>query len=115
MREPFAIRSMEEALMVDIPLRFSSVRNFPPRFGKVAVQMEFITPEQLKEALMIQVDDDLADRPHRNLGTILYDKGWINMGQLRAVIDRLMELLREEERAFKNEERTVEPPALLRS
>lgn len=97
--------------MANASLLFTPVRNFPPRFGKVAVQMEFITPEQLKEALMVQVDDDLADRPHRNLGTILYDKGWMNIRQLQAVIDRLMELLKAEEKALKAEVLAAESPA----
>jgi hypothetical protein len=72
-------------------LNLFPVKDYPPRFGKVAVQLGFITAEQLKAALMEQVDDDLADRPHRNLGAILYEKGWVTLGQLHAVMNRIME------------------------
>ncbi len=59
------------------------------RFGKVAVYMEFITAEQLKEAITEQVEEDLADKPHRLIGSILFEHGWITRDQIGFVVLRL--------------------------
>ena len=56
------------------------------RFGQVAVEKNFVTPEQAKQALLEQIEDNLAQKPHRQLGKILIDKGWINAGQVEAVL-----------------------------
>ena len=62
-----------------------------PRSGQVAVKLGLITPDQLKEALNEQVDDDLAGRDHRFLGEILTDKGWITLDQLNNLLHELFE------------------------
>ncbi len=51
------------------------------RFGKVAVDMEFVTAKQLKE--------DIADKPHRLIGSILFEHGWITRDQINFVVLRL--------------------------
>ncbi len=56
------------------------------RFGKIAVYMEFITAEQLKEAITEQVEEDLADKPHRLIGSILFEHGWITRNQINFVV-----------------------------
>ncbi len=56
------------------------------RFGKVAVCMEFITAEQLKEAIVEQVEEDLTDKPHRLIGRILFEHGWITRSQINFVV-----------------------------
>jgi hypothetical protein len=58
-----------------------------PRFGKVAVDMGFVTPEQLKQALVEQFDDEISDKPHRLIGTILFEHGWITIEQIDKVMD----------------------------
>lgn len=60
------------------------------RFGQVAVERGYITPEQLKEALAEQVDDDLAEKRHRLLGEILFEKNWITANQVLAVLDEAL-------------------------
>lgn len=60
------------------------------RFGQVAVERGFITPEQLKEALAEQVDDDLNKKRHRLLGEILFDKNWMTANQVEAVLDETL-------------------------
>jgi hypothetical protein len=65
-----------------------------PRFGKLAVDFGYITPQQLREALLEQLDDDLAERPHRAVGTILLDRGWMTLRQVETVLDRLLDLTR---------------------
>ena len=59
------------------------------RFGKIAVNMGFITAEQLIEALAEQVDDNLADKPHRRIGKILLENGWITKEQIGIVLEEL--------------------------
>ena len=67
-----------------------------PRSGHIAVVLGFISMDQLKEAMSQQIDDDLNDRPHRFLGEILLDKGWITHDELNIILD---ELYKEEMRA----------------
>jgi len=69
--------------------------SYCPRFGQLAVEMGFVTIEQLKQALAEQVDDNLCSRPHRILGTIFYDHGWLSPGQVDAVLNRMFQILRE--------------------
>ena len=68
----------------------SEIRNLP-RSGQVAVKLGYITPDQLKEALNEQVDDDIAGRHHRFLGEILCDMGLITLDQLNTLLHELFE------------------------
>lgn len=60
------------------------------RFGQVAVERGFITPEQLKEALTEQVADDLANKRHRLLGDILFEKNYISADQIETVLNEAL-------------------------
>ncbi len=62
---------------------------YSPRFGKIAVDMGLITPEQLKEALLAQVDDDLSGNPHRVIGSIFFEKGWMTYQEIEKVLKEL--------------------------
>ncbi len=64
-----------------------SQSEYAKRFGQIAVEQGFVTPPQMKAALMEQVEDDLAGRPHRNLGTIFFEKQWMTWKQIDAVLD----------------------------
>ncbi len=64
-------------------------KEYHPRSGQIAVKMKFITADQLKKALIEQVDDDLADRPHRFLGEILVENYWITLEQLDIILHEL--------------------------
>ncbi len=66
------------------------------RFGKIAVDMGFVTAEQLKEAITEQVEEDLADKPHRPIGQILLKNGWITKEQIDIVLKELLGLLKEQ-------------------
>jgi len=67
-----------------------------PRFGHLAVEMGYVTPQQLKEALSEQVDDNLSGRQHRILGAIFFDRGWMTPGQIDEVLNRLFRSIKEE-------------------
>ena len=71
-------------------------KEYYPRSGQIAVMLGFITMEQLKAAMSQQIDDDLNNRPHRFLGEILLDIGWITHDELNIILD---ELYKEEMRA----------------
>jgi hypothetical protein len=71
-------------------------KEYYPRSGHLAVMLGFITMEQLKEAMSQQIEDDLHNRPHRFLGEILLNEGWISHDELNIILD---ELYKEEMRA----------------
>ncbi|MBI4848085.1 MAG: hypothetical protein HY808_05835 [Nitrospirae bacterium] len=60
-----------------------------PRFAQLAVEKGFITSDQAKKALSEQVDDNLANRPHRLIGRILLEKGWITAQQIETVLNEM--------------------------
>jgi hypothetical protein len=64
-------------------------KRYSPPFGKIAVDMGFITAEQLTEALAEQAEDSLSNRPHRFIGYILSEHGWIDNEQLGIVLNIL--------------------------
>ena len=54
----------------------------------------FVTIDELKAAVMEQVDDDVNGKEHRLLGSILYEKGLITEGQIEAVLLELKKILK---------------------
>jgi hypothetical protein len=63
------------------------VEQLDKRFGIVAVENKFITPEQLFEAMKIQVVEDLEGSMHRLIGEILREKGDMTTIQLDEVLE----------------------------
>ena len=59
------------------------------RFGALAVTKGFITPEQLVEALKIQVNENLKQSKHRIVGEILREKEYITTAQINAVLESM--------------------------
>ncbi len=64
-------------------------KKYSPRFGDIAVDKGFITPEQLKLALSEQVDDGLLGNSHRLIGSIFFDKGWMTFQEIELVLKEL--------------------------
>jgi len=56
------------------------------RFGVIAVENGFIKAEQLFEALKIQVEKDLAGRPHSLIGHILIECGYLTIEQAEEIL-----------------------------
>ena len=56
------------------------------RFGTVAVEMGFITAEQLLHAMNIQIKEDIEGGEHRLLGTILMEIGAMTRKQVHEVL-----------------------------
>ena len=71
-------------------------KKYCTRFGIIAVEKGFVTADQLKEALTEQADDNLSNRPHRLIGRIFFDRGWITDGQIDIVMNELFKLGKED-------------------
>jgi len=56
------------------------------RFGVIAVERGFVTPEQLVAALKLQVEENLNGAGHRIIGMILLEQGLITLDQIDEVL-----------------------------
>jgi hypothetical protein len=63
-----------------------STQKIDNRFGVVAIEKGFITPEKLIEALKIQVQEELEGSERRLIGQILINKGQITTDQIDEVL-----------------------------
>ncbi len=64
-------------------------KKYCPRFGQIAVDMGFVTTEQVKEALAEQLNDDIANRRYRLIGEIIFMKGWLTIKEIEIVLNEL--------------------------
>ncbi len=71
-------------------------RKYCTRFGVISVSKGFVTADQLKTALMEQVDDNVSGRPHRLIGRIFFEKGWMADEQIAIVLNELERPSKEE-------------------
>ena len=56
------------------------------RFGTIAVENDWISKSQLKEALELQVNENIDGQEHRLIGSILSDLGYMNDDQTHRVL-----------------------------
>ncbi len=68
------------------------VEEYEKRFGVTAIELGFITGEQLVDALRVQVHEDLNDGKHRLLGQILRDMGLMRAEQIEQVLTKSLNL-----------------------
>lgn len=59
------------------------------RFGSIAVYRNYVTLDQVQRALAEQIEDNVMRRPHRRLGEILREKGWITEEQMKSILDEM--------------------------
>jgi hypothetical protein len=71
-------------------------KKYCPRFGKIAVEKGYVEVEQVKDALSEQLDDDLANRPHRLIGRIFLDKNLMTPQQIDEVLNEVFGMEDEE-------------------
>ena len=64
-------------------------RNYYPRFAATAVLRGFVTADQVKEALTEQLEDNILNKPHRQLGQILLAHNWITTEQIDIVLHEM--------------------------
>ena len=67
------------------------------RFGHTAVEMGFITADELKEAINIQVDEDISGKEHRLLGAILFEKDRMTSAEIETVLNLMLKEMRDNE------------------
>ena len=67
-----------------------SIKNLDQRFGASAAKMGFITSEQLIEALAVQVKENVNNGSHRLVGSILLEKGYMNLEQIDQVLKDML-------------------------
>ncbi len=65
------------------------------RFGTIAVHKGFVSADQIKEAFLEQLDDDLKGRDHRLIGTILFEKDLMTWDQVDVVLKELIKVKKE--------------------
>lgn len=73
-----------------MPEQSEQLPAYEERYGNIAVKNGYITPEQLAEALKVQVMEEMSDRNHRHIGLILFDLKYITLTQDREVLGVLM-------------------------
>ncbi len=59
------------------------------QFCKIAVDMKFVTAEQLTESLAEQADDDLSNKPHGFIGKILLENRLMTNKEIYIVLKEL--------------------------
>jgi len=67
----------------------SNPLKYPSRFGLAAVKLGFITPQQLREAMIEQLDADINTKVHRLIGEILHSKGWMTLEQVEETLKNM--------------------------
>jgi hypothetical protein len=77
---------MENNLNKKVPKEYTN------RFGIVAVDMGFVTIEQVMEALSEQVMDNFANKRHRLIGEILFEKGLMTLEQIELVLNKVKDV-----------------------
>ena len=72
--------------------KFLDVKMMDRRFGIVAVEKGFITPDELVQVLGIQVRENIAEGKHRRIGDILLERELITSEQIEEVLGSLSSL-----------------------
>ena len=63
-----------------------NIENYEKRFGVLAIEKGFITPDELFEALRVQVQDEIEKGTHRLIGEILLDRNSMTAAQIDEVL-----------------------------
>ncbi len=65
--------------------------NYIHRFGQVAIEMGFVTSEQVNQVLTAQVSLDTSSRlrPKKLTGEIFIEKGWMTQKQIQIVMNKI--------------------------
>lgn len=63
------------------------------RFGCIAIDKGFVTPEQVIDALSVQMTHNglSVARPHKLIGEILFEKGWMSLRQIETVLEEIFQ------------------------
>jgi hypothetical protein len=67
------------------------IEHYEKRFGIIAIEKEFITPEDLVKGLVVQSEEDLKNISHRLLGEIFFHMGLMTDKQVEEVLSSIFE------------------------
>lgn len=65
------------------------IDHYEKQFGIIAIEKGFLTPDQLIDALKIQVEEEIRYETHRLIGEILLDKNYITPPQIQEVLNSI--------------------------
>ena len=71
-----------------------NIEHYEKRFGVLAIEKGFITPDELFEALRVQVQDEIEKGTHRLIGEILLDRNSMTPAQIDEVLKLIFERYR---------------------
>lgn len=69
--------------MVEKP---AGIEHYEKRFGIIAIEKGFISPDELIEALTVQVQDEINHETHRQIGEILLEQDSMSANQIEEVV-----------------------------
>jgi hypothetical protein len=72
-----------------MPKEIEQIVTYEERFGNIAIAKGFISPEELLNALRIQVQEETEKKQHRLVGQILLEQGVISGEQIQQVMAEL--------------------------
>lgn len=59
------------------------------RFGSIAVSRQYVTPEQVQNAIKEQEEDYITGNPHRLLGEILMENYLLTEEQVKSILEEM--------------------------
>jgi len=66
-----------------------TLKHFKKRFGEIAAEKDFITHDQLEEALSVQKENALKGLVHRLIGSVLFRRGYMTIEQVIEVLSAI--------------------------
>jgi len=64
-----------------------NIEYYEKRFGLIAIEMGYISIDDLIRAIKIQVEEDVANKPHRLIGEILLDMNCLTATHIQEILD----------------------------
>lgn len=71
-------------------------RKYCPKFGQIAVELGYISRDELQAALTEQAELDIAGKQHRLIGTLLFNRDIMRPDQIDIVLNQTLKQLRQE-------------------
>ena len=72
-----------------MPDKPGRIEHYERQFGIIAIEKGFIKPDNLIDALKIQVKEDIEYKKHRLIGEILMEKGCPSPSQIQEILEAI--------------------------
>jgi hypothetical protein len=73
-----------------MPEKSKGIEQYEKRFGIIATEKGYITPDDLVEALAVQVREDVKYGTHRLVGEIFLDQDSMTVNQIEEVVQAVL-------------------------